>query len=97
MKTPDHPCLETEDRSTVRSFSNAGEALDDATIGELSSTEISQMACDEMLWMIRAARLPLFPVANERRLELLDRKTLERLVYLARRCCHNRMSISQGP
>lgn len=79
-----------------RSFSKGAEALDDATIGDLSLDTISQMTRDELVRVIKAARLPLLSAASADHLEFHDRQTLERLVHLARRCCHNRMTASRS-
>ena len=70
--------------------------LDDARIAELSAIEISQMIHDELVRVIRAARLLRFACANDEHMEYYDRSTLERLVYLARRCCRNRTSASRS-
>lgn len=93
MKTYDHP---TKGRSTIRSFSNAGEALDDATIADLPAREISQMPDDELVRVIRAARLPKFNAASSANLEFYDSNTLVRLACLARHCCRNRMTASHS-
>ncbi len=63
------------------------EALDDATLAELSSKHISRMTRPEMMRAVRAARIP----AARRRLEYLDRPTLERLAYQARLCAQQRL------
>ena len=75
---------------------NTGKALDDATIADLSAIEISQMIGDELARVIRAARLLQLTCGNEEHLEYYDRRTLERLVYLARQCCRNRMTASRS-
>lgn len=87
---------ETNARPADRSFSKITAALDDATIADLSPMKISQMPRDEMMRVIEAARLPLLPTGSAKHLEFHDRKTLERLVHLARRCCHNRRTASQS-
>lgn len=92
MQTYEHPCLETKGRPTIRSFSKAGEALDDATIADLSATKISHMTDDELVRVIRAARLPKFNTASSANLELYDSSTLVRLACLARHCCRNRVT-----
>lgn len=63
------------------------EALDDAALSELSAKQISRMTRHEMGRVARAARIP----AARRRLEYLDRPTLERLVYQARLCAQQRI------
>ncbi|HTI52233.1 MAG TPA: hypothetical protein VL475_14820 [Planctomycetaceae bacterium] len=72
------------------------EMLDDAKIAALSRITIAQMNRDELLRVIRASRLPLLTTTSDEHLEFHDRNTLERLVYLARRCCRNRSAASQS-
>lgn len=86
--------LETKGRSTVRSLSSAGEALDAATIADLPVMKISHMTDDELVRVIRAARLPKFNAASSSNLEFYDSKTLVRLACLAQHCCRNRMTAS---
>jgi hypothetical protein len=62
------------------------EALDQATISELYSKQISRMTRSELARVVCAGRLP----ASRVRLEFLDHRTLERLAHLARLCCQNR-------
>jgi hypothetical protein len=88
--TWDRSGLATRTRRTLRQSLDAVEALDDATIAEFSSIKISQMTRDEILRVIRAARLPLLKSGIDEQLEFYDRRTLERLVYLSRHCCRNR-------
>lgn len=68
-------------------FGKIDEALDRATIAELSSRQIAQLTHLELGRVVRAAGLPETVVYPER----LDRKTLERMVYLARLACRNRL------
>ncbi len=63
------------------------EALDDATISELSSKQISRMTQGELVRTVRAARIP----AGKLRLEYFDRATLQRLAHQARLCCRQRL------
>lgn len=63
---------------------------DEAIITGLTGVEIGQMTDGELARVIRAARLPLLSLGVDLHLELYDRQTLERLAYLARRCCQNR-------
>lgn len=62
------------------------EALDQATVAELSSKQISRMTRPELVRIVRAGQLP----ASGARLKFLDHRTLERLAHLARLSCHNR-------
>ena len=61
---------------------------DDAAIADLPPQTISHMSDSELVGVIRAARLPLM---IGQCLQFQDRRTLERLAYLARRCCQNRL------
>lgn len=92
--TWDRSRLKTRILSTVRPLPDAAEALDAAMIADLSAMKISQMTRYEVLRVIRAAHLPQLNSATGEHLELCDRKTLERLAFLARRCCRNRTKAS---
>ena len=65
------------------------EALDKPMVAELSPLQISRMTCEELARAIRASGLPIIQTELSEHLEFYDRATLERLVYLARRCCRN--------
>ena len=79
-----------EKQKTVRiPLKQPEEALDKSDVAELSLLQISRMTCDELIRVIRAAQLPLLRPDVDEQLEFQDRPTLERLVYLARRCCRN--------
>lgn len=65
------------------------EALDKATIAELSHRRLEQMTRDELIRLIRASELPILRCRDDERLEYLDRRTLLRGAHLARRCCRN--------
>lgn len=90
----DHPHLKSETKPADRSVSNTADALDDTAIADLSPLHISRMTRGELVRVIKAARLPL--LTSSEHLEFRDRETLERLVHLARRCCHNRTAASQS-
>ena len=68
------------------------EAPDDAILAKLSSQHISKMTRHELARIVRAARIP---AARRRRLEYLDRPTLERLVYQARLSAQQRIQWMQ--
>ncbi|TVS18142.1 MAG: hypothetical protein EA424_11420 [Planctomycetaceae bacterium] len=61
-----------------------------ASIAELSSSQISEMSRAELVRVVRAARLPSMQIRPEH----ADRVTLERLAHLARLCCRNRQGAS---
>ena len=67
----------------------ANDALDKFIVAGLAPTQISRMTCDELVRVVLAAQLPLLQPEIKARLECYDRQKLERLVYLARRCCRN--------
>lgn len=77
------------------SSSGGEEALDDATIAEMSTAKFSYMTREELVRIIRAARLPQLNSARNEQLEFYDHRTLLRLACLAQHCCRNRMSASQ--
>lgn len=87
---------ELKARPADHSFSKVDEALDDATIADLSLTTISQMTRDELVRVIRDARLPLLAASSAEHLAFHDRRTLERLTHLAGRCCRHRAFVSQS-
>jgi len=62
---------------------------DKASIATLTQDEISRMTCAELVRVIRGAGMPLMRTEIDKRLDCFDRTTLERLAYLARRCCRN--------
>lgn len=65
------------------------EALDADLIAEFSNEQIQLMTEEEMLRVIKAARLEFMDQDHIQRLTYLDRCVLERLVYLARFSCQN--------
>jgi hypothetical protein len=67
-------------------LSEPDEALDQASIAELTSKQISRMTRPELARIVHVGQLPALLV----RLEYLDRGTLQRLAHLARLCCRNR-------
>ena len=83
--------VETQSCVTASAPLSTIEALDDALIAGFTPVEIARMTDDELVRAIRAARLPLRAGTDEH-LAFHDRRTLERLAYLARRCCQTRTS-----
>lgn len=61
--------------------------LDEATLANLSSRQISQMTRYELAQVVQAARTP---AAQRRRLEQLERPTLQQLAYQARLSAQHR-------
>jgi hypothetical protein len=60
-------------------------------VAGLSNHDISAMRREELLEVIRAARLPVVDDEDFRHVVYADREALERLAFLARRCCRNQM------
>jgi hypothetical protein len=60
--------------------------FDKESVAELSLCEIEAMPHDDLLNAIRAV---VVPFVDDDRLDFQDRKTLLRLLYLARQCCRN--------
>ena len=65
------------------------EALDKPMIAALSPHQISEMTRDELVRLVEKTGLPITAMQCSVQLTCADRQTLERLVYLARRCCRN--------
>jgi len=78
-----------EKYSPTNSSKCDGAEWDKASVAGLSQLQISQFSPEEMVRVIYAANMSLLRFELDRRLEFYDRQTLERLVYLARRCCRN--------
>lgn len=60
-------------------------------VAGLSNHDISAMRREELLEVIRTARLPVVDDEDFRHMVYADRVALERLAFLARRCCRNQM------
>jgi hypothetical protein len=63
---------------------------DRAEIAELSPRDLRMMSDPELIAVIRGADLPRINRMPPGKLEFADRVVLERLAYLARRCCRQR-------
>ena len=55
----------------------------------MSRDGIASLGCDELVYALRSVEPPFLDDATMHRLDALDRPTLQRLVYLAQRCCRN--------
>lgn len=64
--------------------------FDRERIAGLSSSDIHDLTCDELVGVVRSAGLPFLPSDVQGRLEFQDRCVLERLAFLARQCCRTR-------
>ncbi|MBW3542936.1 MAG: hypothetical protein KY476_21960, partial [Planctomycetes bacterium] len=60
-----------------------------ASVASLSHGHIARMPREQLVEALRAADLPLLDEEALGRLPKLERSTLERLLFLARRCCRN--------
>ena len=69
-------------RATIDDF-------DRRVVAALSDREIAEMDDEELIGTIQSSRLPFVDSVLFARLAQMDRPTLEKLVYLARRCCRN--------
>jgi hypothetical protein len=88
-----HPALE-DGRTRYRTRADSTEpveALDVPTIADLPDRTIAAMTRDELVRVILAGGVPLAPGFDPEHLRYRDRSTLERLAYLARRTCRNRL------
>lgn len=62
---------------------------DKSVVAALTASEIEHLSDAELVAAIRGSGLPVLRRETEGRLEFYGRQTLERLVWLARRCCRN--------
>jgi len=60
-----------------------------ADVASLWHEEIAELDDEELVQMIRAAKLPLIDEEFEKRLQFCSRETLERIAHLACHCCRN--------
>lgn len=65
------------------------ETVSKATIAHLSPDQISQMTCEQLVQLVRDSQLSFLRGGRDQCLDGYDRETLQRLVYVARRCCRN--------
>ena len=64
-------------------------AWDKSAVAALMASDIEHLSDAELVEAIRGSGLPVLRRETEGRLEFYGRPTLERLVWLARRCCRN--------
>ena len=62
---------------------------DKPAVAALTASDIQRLSDAELVEAIRGSGLPILRREAEGRLEFFGRQTLERLVWLARRCCRN--------
>jgi len=68
------------------------EALDHTLIADLSNEQIHQMAREELVRVVLAAKLDFLDLGSRHRVSQFERNILERLAYLARFCSQNHIS-----
>ncbi|MCA9015733.1 MAG: hypothetical protein KDA77_10420 [Planctomycetaceae bacterium] len=85
---------EQEQGSTRNRFfrEDQAEALDQTLIADLPNEQIHQMTKGELVRVVQAANPSVLNAECQQRLPWFDRATLERLAFLARYCCQNRIS-----
>lgn len=101
MKTTDSSTVSKQKQSHApsrnRLFQEAQtEALDHTLIADLANEQIRQMVREELMRVIHVANPSVLNADCRQRLHLFDRVTLERLAFLARYCCQNRISRTQN-
>ena len=72
-----------------------GGPFDLHTVAELSRKQIQQLIEHELIEVIRASPLVMLRPQLQGHVDFCDRRTLERLVYLARRCCRQLLALEQ--
>lgn len=79
-----------ESCSVFSAESELREALDKATIADLSAETIDEMTRDELVRVIISADVPVLRHADvQQHLPFFDRDTLTQLAHLAQQCCQN--------
>lgn len=81
-------------RHKTSSRSPSAGSDNNSLIARLSEREIAAMSEQELCEIVAGARLAF--LQDETRLNLKDRETLERLVFLARRCCRNKVASARN-
>ena len=76
------------DRASGPHWDNS-DAFDKAKIASLSATQISEMTRTELIRVIENTSIPVAAGRHNVHVVCADRQTLERLAFLARRCCQN--------
>ncbi len=69
--------------------SDSGLAYTKEQVASLTQDVISEMNCADLIDAIKSTELPLLTEDKIARLSFQDRDTLERLLYLARKCVRN--------
>lgn len=70
------------------------EALDKVSVAELPGSAIDEMEREELIRVIRVARLP--PACGSPCLSFFDLDLLRRLAYLAKKCCQTQIAATSG-
>lgn len=90
-----HPMPATRHESAPRIRPHPTRRIDCTSIAGLTKDAISNMTDAELARIVRSAHLGCLSTDSRAHVGLKDRTTLERLTYLARRCCRNQLE--QGP
>ncbi|MEX0726134.1 MAG: hypothetical protein WEB58_00910 [Planctomycetaceae bacterium] len=85
----DHVLLDDMDASIRESAADSRVIFSKGQVASLNPREISGMDCSELIAAIKSTELPLLTEEQLCRLTFQDRETLERLLYLARKCVRN--------
>jgi hypothetical protein len=70
----------------------APSVIDKEAIAGLPIGAIASLNREDLIRVIREGQLPLVDARTLRRLQFLDRSSLERLAHLSRRCCQTRQT-----
>lgn len=97
MASPTLKITKRARRKTVvvpeRSNEHNARPLDSLTIAELTAASIQQMSRDELTHVVHCAEAGSPQTENPLpRIDFYDRETLERLAFMARRSCQNRVA-----
>ncbi|MDA0833511.1 MAG: hypothetical protein O2955_13790 [Planctomycetota bacterium] len=85
----DHVLIDDLDAAIRESASDSRINFSKAQVASLNSADIAHMDCTELIAAIKSTELPLLTDEQLARLTFQDRDTLERLLYLARKCVRN--------
>lgn len=85
----DHVLLDDIDASIRESAADSQVIYSKGQVAALNTREIADMDCTDLIAAIKSTELPLLTEEQLARLTFQDRETLERLLYLARKCVRN--------
>ncbi|MFN0197829.1 MAG: hypothetical protein ACKVT0_13880 [Planctomycetaceae bacterium] len=82
-------CCTSDTFMTDNAMNDRGLVYTKDQIASLTQEVISEMTCADLIDAIKSTELPLLTDDKIARLMFQDRDTLERLLYLARKCVRN--------